>query len=55
MTTQEKIEKLGYKVTRNIGYHNGEQCVVSVTASSGNLKFTRPTITQLFEAIQKKR
>ena len=51
MTTQQKIEKKGYKVTFNMGYKNGEQAVVSVTATKLNAKVTADNITQLFKKL----
>lgn len=53
MTTLKKIEKKGYKVTANMGWKNGEQCIVSFTAerTDGRMihKVTQPNISQLFK------
>lgn len=51
MTTQQKIEKKGYKVTFNMGWRNGEQTIVSVTAKKGLKKMTEKNITSLLKAI----
>lgn len=51
MTTQQKIEKKGYKVTFNMGWENGEQKIVSVTAVKGNSKITQKNITALFKSV----
>lgn len=51
MKTQEKIEKKGYKVTYNIGWRNGIQSIVSVTATRGTYKVTERNITSLFRAL----
>lgn len=51
MKTQLKIEKAGYKVTANMGYRNGEQTIVSYTASKNGCSITRPNITQLFKSL----
>lgn len=52
MTTQQKIEKKGYKVTFNMGWKNGEQSIVSVSATKGNQKVTADNITQLFKKLR---
>lgn len=49
MKTQQKIEKKGYKVTYNMGWKNGEQAIVSVSAQKGNRKTTSKNITQLLK------
>lgn len=53
MTTREKIEKKGYKVTSNMGWKNGEQTIVSYSAEKdGRNVATRDTITALYQAIK---
>lgn len=56
MKTIKKIEKKGYKVTANIGYRNGEQCIVSYTAKNEtrNHTVTQPNVTQLNKATYNK-
>jgi len=51
MTTQQKIEKKGYKVTFNMGWKNGEQTTTSVTASKGNIKITEKNITSILKKV----
>jgi hypothetical protein len=51
MTTQQKIEKKGYKVTFNMGYKNNEQTIVSVSAEKNGQKITAPNITQLLKRL----
>ena len=51
MTTQQRIEKKGYKVTHNMGYKNDEQTIVSVSAEKNGMKITKENITSLFKAI----
>jgi len=51
MTTQQKIEKKGYKVTFNMGWRDGEQRIVSVSASKGNTKITEKNITALLKSL----
>ena len=51
MTTQKKIESKGYKVSFNIGWVNGEQRVISVSATKGNYKNTTKNITQLYKSL----
>lgn len=52
MKTQQKIEKKGYKVTFNMGWINGMQSIVSVSAIKGNNRITEKNITQLLKSIQ---
>lgn len=52
MTTYEKITKKGYKIVNNIGYHDGVQCIVSVTAIKGNVSITELNITRLYNRIK---
>lgn len=58
MTTQQKIEKKGYKVVHNIGYRNGQQTIVSVSIRKDNGQFadgrtmTYPNVTKAYEAIK---
>jgi len=47
MTTREKIERKGYKVTSNLGYRNGERAIVSYSAKKGYKVITATTITEL--------
>jgi uncharacterized protein (DUF302 family) len=47
MTTREKIEKRGYKVTSNLGYRDGEQTIVSYSAKKGYKVITASTLTEL--------
>lgn len=51
MTTQKKIEKKGYTVTFNMGWKDGEQCIMSVTAVKGNNKITEKNITSLLKSV----
>jgi hypothetical protein len=52
MTTIEKIQKKGYKLTSNLGYENGEQVVVSITATKGNIKITERYHTHILNKIK---
>lgn len=56
MTTIQKIEKKGYKIIANMGYKNGEQCIISYTATNKqrNHTVTQPNITQLNKATYNK-
>lgn len=51
MTTKEKIEKKGYKVTNNLGWVDGMQTIVSVTATKGNLKITDKNVTSILKRL----
>lgn len=51
MSTQQKIEKKGYKVTFNMGWRNGEQSITSVSATKGNIKITANNITSLYKSL----
>jgi hypothetical protein len=51
MTTQRKIEKKGYKVTFNTGWRDGEQRIVSVSATKDNAKITQKNITTLLKSL----
>lgn len=51
MKTQQRIESKGYKVTYNMGWRNGEQTIVSVTAKKGLNKVTEKNITSLLKAV----
>ena len=51
MITAQKLEKKGYNITYNMGYKNGEQCIVSITATNGIYKTTANNITSLFKKL----
>ena len=51
MKTLAKIEKKGYRVTSNIGWRNGEQTIVSVSAEKNNRKIRRDNLTQLLKSL----
>lgn len=54
MTTKQKLEKKGYKVTFNIGWRNGEQAIVSVTATNKKGgKYTGKNITEVNNRLTK--
>lgn len=48
---REQITNSGFKVTSNIGYMYGEQCIVSYTASKGHRTVTRETLPELLDAL----
>lgn len=50
MKTIEKIEKKGYNVTANFGWINGEQAIVSYTATKNNTRITKPNVTNLLKS-----
>ena len=52
MKTIEKIEKKGYKVIANMSYENGEQTIISYTATKGNVNIEEKNITKLFNRIK---
>lgn len=54
MKTSAKLEKMGYSISYNLGYIDGEQCIKSVSAKhpkhSGS--FNAKNITRLYNAIK---
>jgi hypothetical protein len=54
MTTANKIEQKGYKLIYNMGYKNGIQCIVSVSAinSNGRTIATERNVTALFKIVK---
>lgn len=53
MTTKEKIEKRGYKVSYLSGYRDGEQCIIGCVAEKNNRKTEAKNITALFNSLIK--
>jgi hypothetical protein len=54
MKTASKIERKGYKLTYNIGYKDGTQCIVSVSAmnSNGRVIATERNVTALYKIVK---
>lgn len=54
MTTWEKIEKLGYKVTVNQEITNGRKVIKSYKAKKGSYSYSSKSITGLYNLIRSK-
>lgn len=54
MTTQEKIEKLGYRLTVNETWRDGEGIVGSYTAHNpGHWRITAPDLIRLLQILER--
>lgn len=51
MTTQEKVEKKGWKVKFVYGWVDGEQKIKSVIATKRAMKLTAKTITGIYSQL----
>lgn len=54
MKTANKIEQKGYKLIYNMGYKDGTQCIVSVSAmnSNGRVIATERNVTALWKIVK---